>query len=227
MAIGLLGSTSRNVRGTIAASGFMLGTILPDLDFALLIPLYAVDRELAISFHRSFSHSLVVLAACVSVAWLFHRRYLATWQWSLACAAGMFVHIFLDLFMWCASVRLLWPWPGSFGVYEGMAIDDIFWNISFAFEPIAYSAFLIALQHRIAQPVPPSYRYLAIALALVSIGLMIPAMKFTRLQFEPIAYGVAILCGFLPSMFILFRNRQQLYGDFVDEYVSRRFHDSH
>lgn len=90
--------------------GFVLGNILPDVDLVPLVLLYLYDSELAMSMHRTFTHSLLMAAAVYLLFAARRRPGLA-----LGLAAGMVLHDLVDIAVWFSGVDLLWP-LGLFGL---------------------------------------------------------------------------------------------------------------
>jgi membrane-bound metal-dependent hydrolase YbcI (DUF457 family) len=212
MTLGLLGTTARSRIPRGARTGFVIGSILPDLDFLLLIPIYSFDRDLALSLHRSFTHSLLVVAGIALMAFLLRLSNTPSSSTLLGCALGMVVHDVLDVFMWFAPVGLLWPFGESLNVLDGARVPDLFWNLSFSLEPAAYALFLILLRRQISPTSSGDLRVLTIIL-LVCSGVLVPAgIAMSRREFEAIAYGVAILVGFIPSSYYFYKFRHQLLG---------------
>ena len=212
MAVGVLGTENRSRIPQGARAGFIVGSMLPDLDFVMLISVYPFDRDLALSLHRSFTHSLLLVAVIALVALLLRstHRHAAT---ALAgCALGMFVHDVLDVFMWFAPVGLLWPFGPPLNVVDGTRVPDLFWNLSFALEPAAYAVFLSLLKRRVGGAASGWLSVFVIVLLISSAGILPAGIAMTRREFEAIAYGVAILIGFLPSIYFLYRSRYQLLG---------------
>ena len=98
----------RKIGGRAALAGAICGT-MPDLDS--FIP-YA-DAVATVTFHRSFSHSLFILALISPVvAWVMSklfRRVGGNWQlWWPLCFFALFTHPLLDLFT-VYGTQLFWP----------------------------------------------------------------------------------------------------------------------
>jgi hypothetical protein len=91
--------------------GFLLGNMLPDLDYLAVIATYPVDQRLAMHLHRSFSHSaLAVLAVAVGfeiISLLLRDQYARFLGYGLAW--GIVAHILFDILVWFSPVDVFWP----------------------------------------------------------------------------------------------------------------------
>jgi len=116
--IGVYGASlcgSRGALGTKWRAGFrfglVLGSLLPDADFFLLGPLFLYDSRLALTMHRSFTHSILTIAALTILLYAIARgprgKGLA---WGLGL--GMLLHSLVDVFIWFSGVELFWPLGG-------------------------------------------------------------------------------------------------------------------
>ncbi|MDB4895538.1 MAG: hypothetical protein JWN15_1800 [Firmicutes bacterium] len=91
--------------------GFLLGNILPDLDFLAVVGLYPVNRGLALNLHRSFTHSLLAAVAlglgCYVAGLLMRDNYVRYLGYGLAL--GTVAHFVEDIFLWFTPVDIFWP----------------------------------------------------------------------------------------------------------------------
>lgn len=91
--------------------GFVVGNILPDLDYVAVIPTYPVDRILALHMHRTFSHSLgaamAIWIAFEVIAFLLRDEYARFLGYGLAW--GVIGHILLDILVWFSPIDVFWP----------------------------------------------------------------------------------------------------------------------
>ncbi|WP_421869233.1 metal-dependent hydrolase [Motiliproteus sp.] len=98
----------RQVGAKAVLWGALLGT-LPDLD--TLIPMGGAVADFV--YHRSFSHSLFVLAALTSLlVWLILKLHPQTrehrWRWAVAVYAVLATHVLLDSFT-VYGTQIFWP----------------------------------------------------------------------------------------------------------------------
>lgn len=105
--------------------GFVLGNILPDLDFLAVVGMYPVNQTLALHLHRGFSHSLlaaVALAAGFYVgATLLQDIYLKFLGYGLSL--GCVAHFVEDIFLWFTPVDIFWP----ASIYGLIPAVDLWW----------------------------------------------------------------------------------------------------
>ncbi len=136
--------------------GLVLGNIAPDLDLIPLALLYLADKGLALSMHRTFTHSLVT-AAVVGLAGLWIGRPRAEGgrgecvRWVIVgLAAGMAMHGLLDVFVWFSGVDLGWPLgllglPSYVDLWAGYPPTGRLTNYLGAGDYLAYGLYLGAL----------------------------------------------------------------------------------
>ncbi len=145
-------------------AGAALGT-LPDLD-VLPINLITDDPVARMTWHRSFSHSLLVLAFVAWALWAWFRSRggrvaQSPTRWFWAIQAALLTHPLLDAFT-VYGTQLLWPLP----------MQPVMWSSVFIIDPL-YTVWLLiacvvawlAREKRIAQ------RALVIGLTLSSLYL--------------------------------------------------------
>ncbi len=106
--------------------GFVLGNIIPDLDFIAVISMYPVDQTLALHLHRGFTHSILAAVALLvgvwASSWLMQDRYLRYLGYGLAL--GVVGHFTKDLFLWFVPVDVFWP-ASIFGIIP--MVDLWYW----------------------------------------------------------------------------------------------------
>ncbi len=94
--------------------GIAWGSVFPDLDLlgSIILFIFTQDLELTIFFHRSVTHSLLVMGAILIVVFLtsgyFSTRYPDIIPFILGFVTGMLIHAVLDLF-YLDGVAILWP----------------------------------------------------------------------------------------------------------------------
>ena len=112
--LGLLIASKLDPRHSNTRIGLVFGSVLPDLDLlgSVLIFILTSDTELTIAFHRSVTHSLVVIATILFISYFAKFRYRSVqtiyFPFILGLVGGMFLHVALDLFYF-DGVTLFWP----------------------------------------------------------------------------------------------------------------------
>lgn len=116
-------------RAALVAGG-LLGT-LPDLD---VVPLALVDDPvLRMTWHRSFSHSLVVLLPAGVLLWTGLRRWShvvreAPGQWLAAILLNLATHVLLDAHT-VYGTQLWWPLPAAPTMWSTLFIIDPLYTV--------------------------------------------------------------------------------------------------
>ena len=125
---------ARHRRAALLA-GAALGT-LPDLD-SLPISLFTDDPVALMTWHRSFSHSLLVLPVVAWAIWAWYRsrggrvaQSPRRWFWAILLA--LVTHPLLDAFT-VYGTQLLWPLP----------VPPVMWSSVFIIDPF-YTVWLLA-----------------------------------------------------------------------------------
>jgi len=112
--LGLLIASRLNHKYSYTRIGLVAGSVLPDLDLlgSVLIFVLTADIDLTIAFHRSVTHSLVVILSILFISFLANLRYESArkiyFPFILGIVGGMLIHITLDLFYF-DGVTLFWP----------------------------------------------------------------------------------------------------------------------
>ncbi|MFX1284108.1 MAG: metal-dependent hydrolase [Promethearchaeota archaeon] len=94
--------------------GVAAGSVIPDLDLlgSVLIFLLTRDKELSIGFHRSVTHSLLVIFMVFVIGYIANLRFESAhttyFSFIIGLIAGMVIHISLDMFYF-DGVTLFWP----------------------------------------------------------------------------------------------------------------------
>jgi membrane-bound metal-dependent hydrolase YbcI (DUF457 family) len=124
-----------------AAFGFVVGALLPDIDFVLTTVLWPLDETTAERMHRTFTHSFVSLVPIAAIGGLSYRRNREWGTLVLAVVAGMVSHIVFDLVFWFEEVGALWPLhaltdaiPFWIDIYGGYDAPELFTKIIFGWE---------------------------------------------------------------------------------------------
>lgn len=121
----------RELLGVVAV-GFVIGQFLPDVDFILTVPVSAVDPQLGVALHRSFTHSFVMILPIALVgALLYTNRNRESGVLGLSIAGGMTVHVLQDIPFWFEPLAFFWPVfhllegaPHWFGIWEGTSPEE-------------------------------------------------------------------------------------------------------
>ena len=210
LSIGLAGTCPALCKNRSLGMGFLIGSLLPDLDFALLLPLYFVDRPLALSMHRAFSHSLVFVGILILVGLLLRLRSSSACALLLGVAVGVLLHAVLDLFLWFYPVALLWPAEDLY-VYANVEVPAVALKIVYAVECVCYALFLRLLARRLGRR-PTRVESLAIwGLSAVSLVLCAVAFYVGHNQFQIVAYVPALGVAFPLCIYKLFKHRLELF----------------
>lgn len=102
------------------------GGLLPDVDFIL-------DWTLGTEFHRTFTHSLLFLAAVPMIMYLvapalfrlLFNEEIPLRSCAVALAGGIAVHLFLDMATTGPGVPLFWPNLLYFSLYSTSYFDPV------------------------------------------------------------------------------------------------------
>jgi len=146
----------RGHRRKALVAGAMLGT-LPDLD--VFIDFGDVVRNF--TYHRGFSHSLLVLPGVAALIWLALRRWWAPVreaprQWLLAISLALLTHPLLDAHT-AYGTQLFWP----------LAVTPTSWSTIFIIDPLYTLPLLVGVVAvGIWHSRPGATRALVVALAL-------------------------------------------------------------
>lgn len=126
--------------GKVALWTAIVAAEIPDADVLML---YASGSDAYLQWHRSFTHSFVLLPVWATVVagifWAFSRRADFKLLW-WASAAGIASHILLD---WLTSYGTLWLWPVSNKRFE------LSWV--FILDPYVWAMLGVALWKRAAR----------------------------------------------------------------------------
>lgn len=112
--LGLFIASKLNPKYNYIKIGLVAGSVIPDLDLlgSILIFILTADTKLTIAFHRSVTHSLVVILSILLISYLANLRFesvhLIYFPFILGFVAGMFIHITVDMFYF-DGVTLFWP----------------------------------------------------------------------------------------------------------------------
>lgn len=167
--------------------GFLFGSILPDYDviigavFALLCG--GDIHSTAYAFHHTFSHSIVLMAACIGATLLLTIKIKNVIFEKLPyfvipfCVAAI-LHSILDMF-WLDPVGILWPFWHKINlvVYDNETIRLIIMNIDLLLAAAIFRWFSAKNKNRLSQNAFSFWKMLAIIFA----GLFLTSLILTPL----------------------------------------------
>lgn len=150
--------------------GFVVGNIVPDLDFLAVVGMFPVDQEMALHLHRGFTHSLLGSITMWVGFYLgsmmlrdSYMRYLG-----FGLSLGVVCHFLSDLLLWFSPVDIFWP-ASIFGLIPPV-------NLWFWYETPALLGRLMGAAEFIAFAV--YYQYLARLARTFETDLeMIPSLE--------------------------------------------------
>jgi membrane-bound metal-dependent hydrolase YbcI (DUF457 family) len=126
--------------------GIVFGCLLPDAD-NLAVAVATVAKLPTEGLHRTFTHSLFFPAAIALVFYLIagmsRKTHIANLGFGLA--AGVVMHILLDLLMWFDGVQILWPLPSWINLWENTVVPDWWSKLMMPAENLAFMLFFLAL----------------------------------------------------------------------------------
>ncbi len=214
LCVGILGSNKKIFKYENIGIGFLIGNIIPDLDFLILIPLRLINRELSLLFHRSFSHSLffILLLSIILIIYsiLKHKNIVYIF---LGLIIGIFTHITLDIVFWFYHVDILWPLPLTLNLYSNWSLPAYTPNIVSSFEPICYGLFLFLIRKKLNLLNNKYINMIILTLTVLSIILIPFAFILDIETFEIISYGIAISLGFISSIYYLIKFRRKFFNN--------------
>lgn len=202
--------------------GFVLGNLLPDTDFFLLGPWFLVNARQALTLHRTWSHSILVIALVTLLLWAWRRREPGGAGLALGAGLGMLLHSLVDMLVWFSAVDFLWPlgYLGVSGVvylWSGIHVPALVRNFMGAADYLAFALFFLylgALARRAGTDTAflPRLRlftnlnwiFLAVFTAL---GVTLTRSQFV---FEVAHYAFSILVFFPISLYVVVKMRRTI-----------------
>lgn len=112
--LGLLLASKLDQKHENAKIGLVFGSVMPDLDLlgSVLLFLLTNNKELTLAFHRSVSHSIVIITIILLINYLaifFSDSAKSIYfPFTLGLITGMLIHVVLDMFYF-EGVTLFWP----------------------------------------------------------------------------------------------------------------------
>ncbi len=117
--LGLLLASKLDPKHDYIRVGLVTGSVVPDLDLlgSVLIYILTNDTDLTIAFHRSVTHSLVVIFLILLIGFLIkfssEPARIMYFPFIIGLTVGMGLHVALDMFYF-DGVTLFWPFQ-AFG----------------------------------------------------------------------------------------------------------------
>jgi len=187
--------------------GLLLGALIPDVDFFPLALLYFFNSKLALSMHRSFTHSLLAVIL-VTAFFLLKDKSKSGKGFAWGLGAGMLLHIIMDIAVWFSGVDILWP-LGAFGLqskihlWANVAINPLLPKLMGALDYLFFGLYYIYLgslanrQGTDAQMLPFLRRATLLQWAFLVVFL---ALVFVL---SPSLFDIAHYAMFIPIFFPL------------------------
>ncbi len=192
--------------------GVILGSLFPDLDnYAVAVA--TVAKLNTHGLHRTFTHSIfTILAALVIFSIVAQVRKEPRWtNFGAGCAAGIGLHMLLDLLIWFNGVELLWPFGGWVNFWEGIKPPEWFAKLLDPAE-FAFLALFLAWLATTARKSQTNTDFLA------TLRRWVIVMVVLLIIFTPLAYvmskgfltifGVFYLISITAAFVITIRMRQ-------------------
>jgi len=126
--------------------GIVFGSLFPDAD-NILVAVATVAKQPVEGLHRTYTHSLITALVLVIVFWAIGAlRKQPRWtNFGLGFAAGIVLHILLDLLIWFNGVQLLWPFPLWINFWAGVAVPAWFMTLMNSLEFLFFALFFYML----------------------------------------------------------------------------------
>jgi membrane-bound metal-dependent hydrolase YbcI (DUF457 family) len=212
----LVGATVRKLAPTreYLMLGVILGSLFPDLDNYTVAIATIAGRDPA-GLHRTFTHSLFTVLTALLVFLLtgMVRRQPRWTNLGIGLAAGIALHILLDLILWFNGVELLWPLGGWINFWEKVTppawLSKLLDPLEFAFLAI-FLAWLgsTAGSHHTNRDVMPALRIWTIAMIALFVIFTPLAYLLTKGFFT--IYGLFYLIALTAAFVLTIRMRRTL-----------------
>ncbi|MCP4421446.1 MAG: metal-dependent hydrolase [Chloroflexi bacterium] len=126
--------------------GIVLGSILPDVDNFAVAAATVMGKSTE-GLHRTFSHSLFIIAAIILVSQLI-AALIKRPRWGnlgLGLGIGILMHVLLDLIIWFNGVHLLWPLTTWVNLWEGVTVPEWFSQLMMPAEMLCFALYFVML----------------------------------------------------------------------------------
>lgn len=118
-----------NVGRRAITFGYILGNLIPDLDFIAVAARFPVEGLEALQLHRGFSHSVLAASTMMLGFYLAGRlmqdRYMRFMGYGLSL--GVITHFVQDIFLWFEAVDIFWP-ASLFGIIPRVDLWTWWWT---------------------------------------------------------------------------------------------------
>jgi len=126
--------------------GLVLGNMIPDVDFFVLGPMYLINSAKAMGMHRTFTHSVITLAAVTAVMYAIYRRDARKRAHWLGLGTGWLMHILADILVWFSPVEILWPLryfgiPDTINLWANVPVPGVISSLLGAFDYFFFGLF--------------------------------------------------------------------------------------
>lgn len=222
--IGLYGSRFLRSRDDIssakftgpAAFGFVLGNIIPDADFFALGVTFMFNSTLARSMHRSFTHSLITIAAVTLIGRLAAKTESAK-ALATGLGAGMLCHVFFDILTWFSGVDLLWPLglfglPSAVNLWANFKVPAVVSNLLGAADYLCFGLFYVYLgsvsrRYGTDSGFIPRLRKITLVQWIFTVIFVVLSFVLSGPLFEIAHYALFILVFFPIALHVTFKMR--------------------
>lgn len=204
--------------------GFVTGNMIPDFDLVASVMMWLIDKEVALSLHRGFTHSLlaVLLLAggfSMAAAILADRE---TQFFGIGMSLGVFAHFFADIFAWFSPVEVLWPLgffglPSTINLWEGWTTPPLMGRLLAAAEFLSWALYyrwlwILSIRFRTNLDFRPSLVRLEYACWLLwmvysALAFDLQDRLFLVLHYIPLGVLFMPLC-----LYVTYRMRETVEG---------------
>jgi membrane-bound metal-dependent hydrolase YbcI (DUF457 family) len=126
--------------------GIVLGNLLPDAD-NLAVAIATVTGNATDGLHRTFTHSLLFVAAIIivfyGIAWATQKSEIR--NLGIGLGIGVLMHILLDLLIWFNGVEILWPLNSWINLWEGVTPPEWWSKLMMPIENLFFALFFLSL----------------------------------------------------------------------------------
>jgi membrane-bound metal-dependent hydrolase YbcI (DUF457 family) len=199
--------------------GIVLGNLFPDFDnYAVAVAtVTGLETE---GLHRTFTHSLLFIAAAVLIFYAVAqiRKQPRWFHLGIGFGVGVAMHIVLDLLLWFNGVELLWPLGGWINFWESATPPVWFMKLMDPLEFLFFALYFAwlagaARTHHTDGEFLPTLRLWTIAMIVLLIAFAPLTFITNSLYFS--IYGVVYLVSITAAFVITIRMRQTVEAPFV------------